>query len=81
MLNLGNQRGFSVRQVIDAVQKISGRSFPVEIGPRRPGDAASLVADSSTARRLLGWRPARAALETQITDAWHWQQSRAVKAS
>jgi len=81
VLNLGNQRGFSVRQVIEAVQRISGRPFTVEVGPRRPGDPACLIADSSTARRLLGWRPARADLDTQITDAWHWQESRNVKAS
>ena len=76
VLNLGNQRGFSVREVIEAVQRVSGRAFPVKIGPRRPGDPACLVADASTARRLLGWRPHRAELDTQITDAWRWQQSR-----
>ena len=76
VLNLGNQRGFSVREVIETVQRISGRSFPVEIGPRRAGDPACMVADAATARRLLGWRTQRADLETQITDAWRWQQSR-----
>ena len=80
VLNLGNQRGFSVREVVEAVQRISGRSFPVKIGPRRPGDPACIVADASTARRLLGWRPHRAELDTQITDAWRWHQSRAVAA-
>ena len=76
VLNLGNQRGFSVREVVEAVQRISGRKFPVKIGPRRPGDPACVVADASTARRLLGWRPHRAELDTQITDAWRWHQSR-----
>ena len=76
VLNLGNQRGFSVREVVEAVQRISGRSFPVKTGPRRPGDPACLVADAAAARRLLDWRPQRAALETQIADAWRWQQSR-----
>lgn len=76
VLNLGNQRGFSVREVIEAVQRISGRTFPVKVAARRPGDPACLVADASTARRLLGWQPHRAELDTQITDAWRWQQSR-----
>ncbi len=75
VLNLGNQRGFSVREVIETVQRVSGRSFPVKTGPRRAGDPACLVADASTARRLLGWRPQRAELDTQVADAWHWRQS------
>jgi UDP-glucose 4-epimerase len=77
VLNLGNQRGFSVREVIETVQRISGRAFTVKTGPRRAGDPACLVADASTARRLLGWRPQRAELDTQVADAWRWQQSRA----
>lgn len=76
ILNLGNQHGFSVREVIETVQKVSGQSFKVKTGPRRAGDPACLVADASTARRLLGWRPKRAELETQVADAWRWQQSR-----
>jgi len=79
VLNLGNQRGFSVREVIETVQRISGHAFAVKTGPRRAGDPACLVADASAARRLLGWRPQRADLGTQITDAWRWQQSRAKK--
>ncbi len=75
-LNLGNQQGFSVREVIEAVQRISGHPIQVKTAPRRAGDPACLVADASTARRLLGWRPQRADLDTQITDAWRWQQSR-----
>ena len=74
ILNLGSERGFSVREVVEAARRVTGRSFSVRIGPRRPGDPARLVADATAARRLLAWRPARAALETQIADAWRWHQ-------
>ncbi len=73
-LNLGNERGFSVREVAEAMQKVSGRDFPVRIGPRRPGDPARLVSSAARARDLLGWRPSRTELETQIADAWNWHQ-------
>ena len=73
-LNLGNERGFSVREVAEAMQKVSGRDFPVRIGPRRPGDPACLVSSAARARDLLGWRPSRTELETQIADAWNWHQ-------
>jgi len=73
-LNLGNERGFSVREVAEAMQKVSGRDFPVRIGPRRPGDPACLVSSAARARDLLGWRPSRTELETQISDAWNWHQ-------
>jgi UDP-glucose 4-epimerase len=73
-LNLGNERGFSVREVAETMQRVSGREFPVRIGPRRPGDPARLVAAAARARELLGWQPSRAALETQIADAWSWHR-------
>ncbi len=73
-LNLGNERGFSVREVAEAMRKVSGRDFPVRIGPRRPGDPACLVSSAARARDLLGWRPSRTGLETQIADAWNWHQ-------
>ncbi len=76
VLNLGNQRGFSVREVIETVQRISGRAFTVKTGPRRAGDPACLIADASSARRLLGWRPQRAELDTQVGNAWRWQLNR-----
>ena len=73
-LNLGNERGFSVREVVETMQRVSGQDFPVKTGPRRPGDPARLVAAVARARDLLGWQPRRAALETQIADAWGWHQ-------
>ena len=74
VLNLGNERGFSVREVVEAMQRVSGRNFPVRIGPRRPGDPARLIADATRARDLLGWRPQRGDLDTQIADAWRWHR-------
>ncbi len=71
-LNLGNERGSSVREVVEAMRRVSGRNFPVRVGPRRAGDPARLVADAGRARTLLGWRPRRADLDTQIADAWRW---------
>ncbi len=67
--NLGNGRGFSVREVIAAVERISGRKVPVRIAPRRPGDPARLIA---AADKMLaaGWRPRYAELETIVESAW-----------
>ncbi len=73
-LNLGNERGYSVREVVETMQRVSGQDFPVKTGPRRPGDPARLVAAVARARDLLGWQPTRAELETQIADAWGWHQ-------
>ena len=73
-LNLGNERGYSVREVVETMQRASGQDFPVKTGPRRPGDPARLVAAAARARDLLGWQPQRAELETQISDAWRWHQ-------
>jgi UDP-glucose 4-epimerase len=75
-LNLGNERGFSVREVVATMQQVSGRSFPVKTGPRRPGDPARLVAAAARVRNLLGWQPRRAELETQISDVWRWHQKK-----
>ena len=75
--NLGNQRGFSVREVADAVRRVTGREFEVRIGPRRPGDPGALVADATAARTAFGWTPKHADLDTQIGDAWRWQQKTA----
>lgn len=71
--NLGNGAGFSVKQVIDMSEKISGRFIPVQIGERRAGDPSRLVADAKQAHTLLGWQPKYAALETIITHAWQWE--------
>lgn len=67
--NLGTGRGFSVREVIDAVRRVTGRPIPVRLADRRPGDPAVLVADATRARQELGWVPAFPYLETLIRHA------------
>jgi len=74
VFNLGNQQGFSVREVVDTVRHVTQRDFEVRMGPRRAGDPAELIADATAARKVLGWTPKRADLDTQIGDAWRWQQ-------
>ncbi len=73
-MNLGTGRGQSVRQVIDAVERIAGKPVPHSIGPRRAGDPAELVADPSLAMRQLGWSPQLSDLDTIVNTAWAWHQ-------
>jgi UDP-glucose 4-epimerase len=75
--NLGNGTGFSVREVIDGAQRITGRAIAVEVSPRRPGDPARLVADATAARSVLGWQPQHAALDTMLAHAWAWERKTA----
>ena len=72
--NLGNGRGFSVREVIAAARKVTGRAIPAEEVPRRLGDPAVLVASSERIRRELGWTPQQPELEQIIASAWQWSQ-------
>jgi UDP-glucose 4-epimerase len=72
--NLGSRDGFSVKQIVDAVERVSGRSLPVEYAPRREGDPPVLIADSSRARSVLGWQPTRSTLDEMIGSAWDWFQ-------
>jgi len=71
--NLGNGQGFSVREVIDTAERVTGRNVPCHTGQRRPGDPPRLVANPSRATSELGWQPQRADLETIIADAWRWE--------
>jgi UDP-glucose 4-epimerase len=73
--NLGNGGGFSVRQVLDAAEAVVGRSIPFTVGPRRAGDPPVLVARSTRAEEVLGWRPARPSLEEMVGSAWAWRQA------
>ncbi len=70
--NLGNDVGYSVKQIISRAEQVCGRAIPVVTGPRRPGDPPVLVADSERARRTLGWSPRYASLEDIIGTAWNW---------
>jgi len=74
IFNLGNGAGFSVREVIEAARRVTGRDIQVRLAPRRAGDPARLVADAGRARDLLGWQPRHSALERIIADAWGWEQ-------
>jgi len=71
--NLGNGTGFSVKQVIDVAKKVSGNDFKVSIEPRRAGDPAVLVADSTLARKELSWHPRHAELQDIVKTAWQWE--------
>ena len=71
--NLGNGKGFSVKQVIDVAKEVSGNDFKVSIEPRRAGDPAVLVADSTLARKELNWQPKHAELEDIVKTAWQWE--------
>lgn len=68
--NLGNGQGFSVREVLRAIEKVTGLSFQITEGPRRPGDSPMLVANSSKAQKELNWKPIYTDLETIILHAW-----------
>lgn len=74
--NLGNGTGFSVRQVIDAVAKVTGRQPGIVLGERRPGDPAKLVADSSAAVEKLQWKPRYTDIEAIVESAWNWFKHR-----
>jgi UDP-glucose 4-epimerase len=78
--NLGNGKGFSVKEVIACARLVTGHAISAVIEPRRAGDPAILVASSEKAREELGWRPQFAELETIIGSAWQYLQRRADKA-
>lgn len=71
--NLGSERGFSVRQVVNTAEEVTGRPIQTSDGPRRPGDPSRLICDSSLARRELGWKPLYPELKTMIEHAWNWE--------
>jgi UDP-glucose 4-epimerase len=73
--NLGSGTGYSVREVIETVRKVTGKPIPVVEGERRAGDLPVLVADSSRIRKELGWQPEFDNLHTIIETAWHWHQT------
>lgn len=76
IFNLGNGRGFSVREVIEAARRVTGHPIPADIEPRRAGDPAVLVASSEKAIRELGWKPRYTDLDSILRTAWAWHQKR-----
>jgi len=75
VLNLGSGQGFTVLEVIEAVRRVSGAAFRVSTAGRRPGDPAALVADSSKARDLLGWKPRHGDMDTIVSTALAWERA------
>jgi UDP-glucose 4-epimerase len=74
--NIGNGQGFTVREVIESVRRVTRRPIPVEECPRREGDPAVLVASSEKIKEELGWQPKFADLDAIIASAWEWHQKR-----
>jgi UDP-glucose 4-epimerase len=73
-MNLGTGSGLSVKQILDAIENVTGLPMKYSMGPRRAGDPPSLVADASRALRILGWKPEHSGVEEIIRDAWNWYQ-------
>jgi hypothetical protein len=73
--NLGNGRPVSVREVADAVGRVTGRPVPATIGPRRPGDPAVLFASSTKIRTALGWTPRYEDVDVIVETAWRWREA------
>jgi UDP-glucose-4-epimerase GalE len=73
--NVGAGHGYSNWEVVRALKQISGVDFPVEVGPRRPGDPAQLIADPAKLEQAFGWRPQYSDLDTIVSTAWAWQHS------
>jgi UDP-glucose 4-epimerase len=74
--NLGNGDGATVLEVIEAARRVTGREIKINKAQRRPGDPASLVADATKARRVLGWQPVHTDIEAIVRDAWDYEQRR-----
>ena len=72
--NLGNGAGYSVREVISACERVSGRKIPIVQKPRRLGDAPRLVASADRALRELGWQPKFPHLDAIVASAWSWHR-------
>lgn len=73
--NLGNGRGFTVREVIETCRRVTGHPIPAEVGDRRPGDPPVLIASSDRIRGELGWTPQYPDLETIVAHAWTWHRT------
>jgi len=73
--NVGSEEGFTVKEVIAAAERMSGKKIPFKQMPRREGDPAVLIASSNKIRNELGWKPNYPGLDAMIEHAWHWHQS------
>ncbi|MFC0233614.1 UDP-glucose 4-epimerase GalE [Vagococcus entomophilus] len=75
VFNLGSNQGFSVKEMVTAARKITGKEIPTRVGPRRAGDPSMLVASPDKACQILGWKPRYTDVETIMTTAWNWHQT------
>ncbi len=75
IFNLGNGVGFTVKEIIEAAQEVTGQEIPAVISPRRAGDPAKLIASSEKAKKVLGWRPEFVDVKEIIATAWKWHQT------
>lgn len=75
-LNLGTGVGTSVTEIIKAAEKVSGKSCPVTLAPRRDGDPAKLFADNKKAKQILNWKPVYSNVEDIVKTAWQWELNR-----
>ena len=73
--NMGNGNGYSVREVIETIKRVTGKEITTINSKRRPGDLARLVASAEKIRKELGWRPKYSGLDTIVATAWQWHQS------
>ncbi len=74
--NLGSNTGYTVMEMIAALEKVTGKHVPYQIAARREGDPAALVASNEKARRILGWNPVHSGIEEILQDAWNWEENR-----
>jgi UDP-glucose 4-epimerase len=81
LLNCGYGTGYSVREVVETVKRVSGNNFPVTLMPRRPGDPAAIVARADAIRREIGWQPRYNDLTTIVTNALAWERKLAAQPS
>lgn len=75
IFNLGNGKGFSVKEVIDVARKVTENEIPSIVAPKREGDPAVLIASSNKAKEILGWKPEHDSLEEIISSAWKWHKN------
>lgn len=75
IMNLGNGKGFSVKEMIEAAKVVTGKEIKVEMGNRRAGDPAVLIASSEKAKRILNWQPKFTDVKDIIASAWSWHKS------
>ena len=76
VFNLGSGEGFTVYEMIEAARKVTGHEIPLEVTERRAGDPAKLIASSTKAREILGWKPQFEDINIMIKDAWNWEQNK-----